>query len=90
MSLLRYVFMVGVMFLGGVALFVGGVVTASAIASGTITYSYGTGAEAVARTISLATEPGAFWQRVALLGLLPMVLGTAGIWWSRGRLSLDS
>jgi hypothetical protein len=83
MPISRLVILAGLVFFSATAVFMGAAVTLSALARGSITYSFGTGADIVTRTASLASEPGLFWQRLALIGLLPVVLGAAGLWWGK-------
>lgn len=82
-GMLRFVFLAGLVFLGGVALFVGAVVTGSALSNGVIDYSYGAGSHAVRHTVTRAGDPEGFWRGVGLLGGLPMLLGALSIWWGR-------
>jgi hypothetical protein len=85
-DLLRFVLLIGTVFLSAVAVFMGAVVTAAALKLQAIHYSFDAGSQAVKRVITLAEDPAGFWQALALLGVLPMVLGIAGIWWGRRTL----
>lgn len=75
MPLTRMLILAGLGFLGAVAVFMGIAVAMSAFAKGSISYSFGEGANLVTRTASLASEPGLFWQRLTLLSFVPAVLG---------------
>lgn len=71
------------MFFGAVGVFMGGVVTINAFARGAITYTFQDGAGLVTRTATMAAEPEIFWQRLAIIGVLPIVVGLIGLWWGR-------
>lgn len=86
MPLTRFLILAGVMFFSAIAAFMGGAVTLNALSKGAITYTFENGAGMVTRTATLAAEPGAFWERLAVIGLLPIVLGVLGLWWGRRRL----
>ena len=79
----RFLILAGLIFFCAVAVFMGVAVTISALVNGSISYSFGEGRDLVTKTATLAAEPGAFWQRLALIGFLPIVLGLAGLWWGR-------
>ena len=83
MPLTRFLLLAGLMFFSAIAVFMGAAVAINALSTGSITYSFGTGAESVTRTATLAADPGVYWQRLAIFGLLPIALGSAGIWWGR-------
>lgn len=83
MPMSRILILAALIFLSAVAVFMGLSVTVSALVNGSITYSFGTGADLVTRTATRAGEPDAFWSRLAVLGLLPIALGAVGIWWGQ-------
>ena len=83
MPLTRFLLLAGLMFFSAIAVFMGAAVAINALATGSISYSFGEGGELVTRTATLAADPGSFWQRLAIFGLLPIALGGGGIWWGR-------
>jgi hypothetical protein len=84
MSMFRAGLAAAAVFIGAIGALLGVVMLVSALGSGTIAMSYGTGVNAVAETVSRAGDPGRFWRLVAALGVGPLVLGTAAaIWGSR-------
>ena len=90
MPLTRFLLLAGLMFFSAIAMFMGAAVAINALSTGAISYSFGTGSEIVTRTATLAADPANYWQRLAIFGLLPIVLGAAGIWWGRRTLRAQS
>ncbi len=86
MPMSRFLILAGLIFFSAVGVFMGCAVTLSALAKGSISYSFGEGKDIVTRTATLAGDPTAFWQRLALIGILPILLGAAGVWWGRRQL----
>ena len=85
MPMARFLILTGLLFFRAVAIFMGSAVTISALVNGSISYSFGEGKDLVTRTATLAAEHGTFWQRLALIGFAPIVLGIAGLWWGRRK-----
>lgn len=83
MPISRLLILAGLVFFSAVAVFMGAAVTLSALATGSITYSFSSGADVITRTATLAGEPGLYWQRLAIIGLSPIALGGLGLWWGR-------
>ncbi len=81
MAMLRAGLAVAAMFIGGIAAFLGVVVALSALRSGSIQYSYGTGTEAVLETVTRAADAARYWQLFVTLCVVPAVLGTLAARW---------
>jgi hypothetical protein len=81
MPMLKAGFAVALVFLGAIMAFLGAVLTLSALKTGSINVSYGTGADAIAETISQSAESARYWKFLIALGVLPMVLGGIGARW---------
>lgn len=86
MPISRTLILGALIFFGAVAMFMGLSVTISALVNGSITYSFGSGADLVTRTATRTGEPDVYWTRLAVLGLMPVALGAAGVWWARHML----
>ena len=86
MSMFRAGLAAAAVFIGAIAALLGVVMLVSALGSGTIALSYGAGADAVAETVSRASDPGRFWRLIAALGAGPLVLGTAAAMWGSRQL----
>ncbi|HPG89735.1 MAG TPA: hypothetical protein PLD46_08775 [Hyphomicrobium sp.] len=81
MPLFRAGMAVAAMLIGAIAAVLGIVLLWSALHSGSISLSYGSGANVVSETISQASDGMRYWQLVIALGLAPAMLGTfAAIW----------
>jgi hypothetical protein len=81
MTMFRAGMAVALVFMGGIAAFLGGVVLSSALTTGTLTMSYGTGARATTEVLSQVADPSRFMQMTLLLGAGPLVLGSLAAWW---------
>lgn len=86
MPMSRFLILAGLMVFSAVAVFMGTAVTLHALSSGAIRYSFGSGTDTVTHTAVRAADPAIFWQRLALIGLAPVVLGAAGLVWGRRKL----
>lgn len=81
MTMFRAALAVGMIFIGGIAAFLGGIVLGSALSTGTIVLSYGTGSNATTEVVSHAADPGRFKEFALMLGGAPLVLGGLAAWW---------
>ncbi len=81
MTLLKAGLAVAAILIGAIAAFLGGVLLLSALKTGAIQISYGTGAEALSETITLASDSARFWRLVAMLGVAPLGLGILAARW---------
>lgn len=81
MTMFRAGLAVAMVLIGGIAALLGAVVLISAMSSGSISLTYGSGASAVAETVSRASDPGRFMQLVGLLGAAPLIFGVIGAIW---------
>ena len=86
MPLTRLLLLAGLMFFSAVAIFMGAAIAINALSTGSISYSFGSGAESVTRTATLAADPASYWQRMAIFAFLPIALGAVGLWWGRRML----
>ena len=68
---------VALVFIGGIAAFLGFVVLLSALSSGSLAFTYGATSEVVTR----AADPQRFIKLVALLGGVPLVAGALAARW---------
>lgn len=81
MTMFRAGMAVAMVFIGGIAAFLGAVVLFSALSTGTLTLNYGAGARATTEVLSRVADPSRFMQMAILLGAGPMVLGSLAAWW---------
>lgn len=79
--MLRVGLAVSAMFIGAIAAFLGAVMLLSALRSGSIQFSYGTGADVVNDTVTLAGDAARFWKYVVGLGVLPVIGGVLAARW---------
>lgn len=86
MTMFRAAMAVALVFIGGIAAFLGAVVLLSALSGGSITLNYGAGASATSEVITRAATPDRFFQTVALLGGAPFAFGSFAAWWGWRRL----
>ncbi len=77
MAMLRLAMMIMCVFLGGIGVLIGGAITAGMLSSGEVSYTVPIAGRTVAKSVNRASEPTEFWQTFALIGLLPMLLGSA-------------
>jgi hypothetical protein len=81
MTMFRAGMSVAMVFIGGIAAFLGAVVLFSALSTGMLTLNYGAGARATTEVISRAADPSRFTQMALLLGAGPLVLGALAALW---------
>lgn len=81
MGMLRAGLAVAAMFIGGIAAFLAVVIAMSAIKSGSLHISYGTGADAVTETVTLAADAARFWKMFVTLSVAPGILGVLAARW---------
>jgi mannose/fructose/N-acetylgalactosamine-specific phosphotransferase system component IID len=81
MAMFRAGLAVAAMFIGGIAAFLGVVVTLSALKSGSVQFSYGVGENMVTDIVSRAADEARYWKLVITLGLIPTVLGVLAARW---------
>ena len=79
MSLLRTIFLAALVFFGGVAVFLGGVVMLTSWQNGAITLSYTQGGRSIVETVSRAADGGRFWQLYSWMGIAPALFGAAAL-----------
>lgn len=81
MPMFRAGLAVAAMLIGAIAAFLGVILIASALQSGAISLSYGSGANAVSETVTRAGNASRYWQLVAALGIAPAIFGTLAARW---------
>lgn len=81
MTMFRAALAVAMIFIGGIAAFLGGVVLGSALSTGTIVLNYGTGSKAATEVVSRAADPARFNEFALMLGAAPLLLGGLAAWW---------
>lgn len=81
MTMFRAGLAVAALLIGGIAAFLGIVVTFSALKTGGVSLSYGSGETAVAETITKAADAARYWRLVIGLGVAPALLGTIAALW---------
>ena len=81
MGMLHAGLAVAAMFIGAIGAFLGVVILISALQSGSIHLSYGTGAGAVTETVSRTGEAARYWQYLIALGAAPAVFGSLAARW---------
>ena len=81
MPLLRLGFFAGLAFIGGVAVFMGAIVMLTSWQNGAIMLSYTAGGKSMTDTVSRAGDAAQFWRLYAMMGIAPVVLGAAAIWY---------
>lgn len=81
MTIFRAGMAVAMVFIGGIAAFLGAVVLSSALSTGTLTLNYGAGAHATTEALTRAADPTRFMQMTLLLGAVPLVFGALAAWW---------
>ena len=86
MPITRLMLACGAIFLGAVAIFMGGAVSISALGTGVIRYSHGDGAATVTHALRRDDDASAYWQALALIGGVPIGLGLAALVWARRSL----
>ncbi len=81
MPMFRAGLAVAAMLIGGISAFLGTVVTLSALKTGSVSLSYGTGDGAVTETVTQAADAARYWLLVSGLGIGPAVLGALATLW---------
>jgi hypothetical protein len=81
MPLLKMIFFAGLVLLGGIAVFIGGIVMLTSLQSGAIVLTSGPSGSEVTETITRAADESRFWRLYAVLGVTPLVVGGAVLWW---------
>lgn len=81
MMMLRAGMAVGMVVFGLAGALIGAVVLLSALRTGGISLSYGSGARALTQVLTYADEPARFLQFTALLGVGPLLAGLAAARW---------
>ena len=79
MTMLKAGLAVAMILIGAVAVILGATLLFSALKTGTIQLSYGTGAAMQSETITQAGNAARFWQFAIALGVAPLVLGVAAV-----------
>ena len=87
MSMLRAATAVAAMFIGAIAAFLGIVLMFSALKSGSIQLTYGTGEHTVSETAWRATDAMRYWRLFGLLGVAPVIAGTIAARWGWGAIN---
>ena len=72
---------VALVFIGVCLAVVGAAILLGAITTGSIAYSYGTGADTVSQTVALASDPQRYWKMLAVMCGAPIVFGSAAAIW---------
>ena len=86
MPLMRVALLGGVVFLGAVGLFLGGVVMLTSWQNGAITLSWTDAGRDVTQTVTRAGDAARFWRLYGTMGLAPAVLGAAAMIFGIGAL----
>lgn len=81
MPMFRAGLAVAAMLLGAIAAFMGAVMIASALQTGTVSLSYNSGDSIISETVTRAGDTVRYWQLVAALGIAPVVLGVLAARW---------
>lgn len=79
MPFVRLIVPFGLMFFGGVGVFLGAVVCLNSVSKGSIVYSTGAGPDLTTTTISRADDPNGYWTTLALMGFLPLASGLVSV-----------
>jgi FlaG/FlaF family flagellin (archaellin) len=79
MTMLKAGLAVAMILIGAIAVILGATLLFSALKTGTIQLSYGTGAAAQFETITQAGDASRFWQFAIALGAAPLVLGAIAV-----------
>ncbi len=79
MTMLKAGLAVAMILIGAVAVILGATLLFSALKTGTIQLSYGSGATAQSETITQAGDASRFWQFAIALGIAPLVLGAIAV-----------
>ena len=87
MTVFKMVLPVALVFIGVCLALLGAAILLGAITTGSIAYSYGTGADTVSQTVTLAADAGRYWKMLAVMCGLPIVFGSAAAFWGWRRLS---
>jgi hypothetical protein len=83
MNVVRLAVGVGLMGLGGVAIFMGAVVLMTTLSSGKVTYSMIRDGQSVTTSIEKSTDANAYWSTLGWTGALPAILGLVAVFVGR-------
>lgn len=86
MPFVRLMIPVGLLVFGAVALFMGAVVSVTALRNGSIAVSYRTSSGPMVHSARRETDPAEYWRLLGLAGGLPLLLGGLSIWSGRRML----
>ena len=86
MQMFRVIFFGALAFFAAVAMFIGVVVMITSLQNGALTWSYTSGGKGITETISRTADAGRFWKLLSIMGILPLVLGVAAMWFSVRKL----
>ena len=81
MPILKAGFAAAAVIIGAIGALFGLVLLVSALKSGTVQISYGTGADLKTDIFERATNAASYWRTVAALGIAPLVVGVLAARW---------
>jgi uncharacterized membrane protein HdeD (DUF308 family) len=81
MDMLRAGLAVAAMFIGAIAALMGAIMIISALKTGAVQFSYGSGGNVVSETVTRAADAARYWRFVAALGIAPVVFGVVAARW---------
>lgn len=86
MGLFKVGFLAVVAFLSAVGIFLGCVTVLTSLQNGAIVLSYTSDGKGITETISRAGDNARFWWMLLAMGLAPVAIGAAALWYSVGKL----
>ena len=86
MDMFKLVFYFAVAFLAAVGIFIGVIMMITSLQNGSISLSYMSSGTAMNETISRVADSARFWRLFGTMGVLPVVLGAAVMWFSVRKL----
>lgn len=86
MQMYRVIFFGALAFFAVVAMFIGMVVVITSLQNGAITWSYTSSGKGITETISRAADAARFWKLLSIMGIGPLALGAAVMWFSVRKL----
>ncbi len=86
MQMYRVIFFGALAFFAAVAMFIGVVVMITSLQNGAISWSYTSGGKNFNETTVRAADAARFWKLFATMGITPLVLGAAAMWFSVRKL----